>query len=157
MKTIQILYLISFLTLQSCASQTKFPVAVQEVSYQGWVAGVRGGGAGTNFSIQFKTKLPSNIVVKNIYFQNKMAVAQMVSPTICVANFISDANRMKEELVTDEPNPKKTTMEQVKPPFPIKENEAILEYTVQNKIKFFKFTNVKEKEMIPYPSAKPIE
>ena len=136
--------------------QTKFPVAIEDVYYQGWVAGVRGGGAGTSFVIQFKNEIPKSLKLESIYFRNRKAAIQITNGKTAMANFVSDANRMENEMVTDEPKqPVKSIEVEVKPPYKIREDEAVLEYTENNKKKFYKITKIKEREMIAYPSARP--
>jgi hypothetical protein len=40
-------------------------------------------------------------------------------------------------------------------PFVLKKDEAILEFTVKNKIQLYKIKNIPEKELLAYPSARP--
>jgi len=61
-KIVALLFLIS---MASCSSQEQ---AIQEgnmkTSYETWVAGVRGGGSGIHFYVDFKTALSDQIEMK---------------------------------------------------------------------------------------------
>ena len=46
---------------------------IQSASYQTWVAGVRGGGSGIYFNVEFKSELPSNIELKKVIFRGYQA------------------------------------------------------------------------------------
>ncbi|WP_136667543.1 hypothetical protein [Flavobacterium sp. H122] len=148
------LILVLILSVQNCSNQIqdKFPAAVKEVYHQHWIGGVQGGGSGTGFYIEFKTKLPETIVLKQLYFRNGLAQANKTSETQYLFNFVGKANwdRRGELEISDVPAPKT-----INPPYPIKENEAILEYLYKGERKYFKISNVKEKEMLAYPSARP--
>ena len=64
---VSILFLI---LVTSCSSQDKvIKESAIVASYQGWVAGVRGGGSGINFYIDLKSELPANIELKKVIFR----------------------------------------------------------------------------------------
>ncbi|RXR20908.1 hypothetical protein EQG63_02935 [Flavobacterium amnicola] len=153
MKTL-FLFFLTFLSLQNCANkmQEKFPVAIVEAYHQRWVAGVRGGGSGTSVYIGFEKALPQEIELKQLYFRNQLAKANKISESEYNFSFVGTANFDKgDELQSDVPSKAKANQ----PPFAIKEDEAILEYTQKGEKKYFKITNLKEKEMLAYPSARP--
>lgn len=148
-------FLISFLAINNCANklQETFPVSITEAYYQRWVAGVRGGGSGTGFYIKFEKVLPKDLVLNKLYFRGQKDSLRMIDETNYSASFIGKANWQKgnQEIVTDD-SPKITN---VAMPFELKDNEALIEYT-QNKVKkYFKISNLKEKEMEMYPSVRP--
>lgn len=149
------LILIAIISIQNCANQIqdKFPVSIKEVYHQHWVGGVQGGGSGTVFYVEFLKNLPESITLKQLYFRNGLAPVYKISETQYSFNFKGTSNwGRKGELleVSDVPAPKP-----IVPPYPIKEDEAVLEYSYKGEIKYFKFTNVKQKEMLAYPSARP--
>lgn len=153
MKALTILFL-TILSVQNCSNQIqdKFPVAIKEVYHQHWVGGVQGGGSGTVFYVEFLKNLPETITLKQLYFRGGLAPIHKISETQFSFNYKGTSNwdRRGELEVSDVPPPKP-----IVPPYPIKEDEAILEYLFNGKIKYFKFTNVKQKEMLAYPSARP--
>jgi hypothetical protein len=143
----------------SCLSQMViskyFDTKIQKVYYQNWVAGVRGGGGGTNVFIEFKEKPSKDFVLNQLYFRNKKVKITESNDNVYIANIVSDINRRVKDEVTDDANISQKE-EIIKTPFPISENEAILEYTYKNKKRYYKISKIEEKEMLMYPSARPI-
>lgn len=158
MKTV-LLFISTVFFAQNCSKQAlsnnlqeSFPIAIKEAYHQHWTAGVRGGGSGTGFYIDFEKALPENIVLNQLYFRKSLAKAAKVSETQYMFNFKGLTNWKREnEPETDGPN--KATL--IEPPFTIEDNEAILEYTQKGELKYYKITNVKEKAALEYPSARP--
>lgn len=146
------LFLLTLLSAQNCANkiQEKFPIGISKVYHQRWVAGVRGGGSGTGFYITFEKELPNDIQLNQLYFRNGIAQHNKISETEFMFSFVGNAN-FENELQSDVPSKQKD----IEPPFKIEENEAILEYTQKGKKKYYKITNIEEKEMLAYPSARP--
>ena len=158
MKTI-FLFISTILFAQNCSKQAlnnnlqeSFPIAIKEVYHQHWMAGVRGGGSGTGFYIEFEKVLPENIVLNQLYFRKSTAKVNKVSETQYMFSFKGAANWKREnEYESDEPKQGKST----EPPFAIEDNEAILEYTQKGKTKYYKITNIKGKAALEYPLARP--
>ena len=158
MKTI-FLFISTILFAQNCSKQAlnnnlqeSFPIAIKEVYHQHWMAGVRGGGSGTGFYIEFEKVLPENIVLNQLYFRKGMTKANKVSETQYMFSFKGAANwKHENESESDEPTQITTT----EPPFTITDNEAILQYTQKGIKKYYKITNVKEKQPLEYPSVRP--
>jgi hypothetical protein len=153
MKTLHIL-IISILSLQNCANQMQdtFPVKITEAYHHHWVAGVRGGGSGTSFYITFEKILPNDLELNQLYFRKNLAKVHKVSETQYLFSFVGKANQHRaNEFITDDA-PKAKDIE---PPFKVEDNEAILEYTHKGTKKYFKLTNLKQKEMEAYPMVKP--
>lgn len=148
------LILVAILSIQNCSNQIqdKFPIPIKEVYHQHWVGGIQGGGSGTGFYIEFGEKLPETIVLKQLFFRNGLAQVSKVSESQYLFNFVGTANwgRRGELEISDVPVPKA-----IHPPYKIKEDEAILEYLYQGETKYFKLSNVKEKEMLAYPASRP--
>ena len=149
------LFFLTFLSMQNCSNQMqdKFPVKITEAYHQYWIAGVQGGGSGRSFYITFEKDLPADIEIIQLYFRKRLANAQKVSDNEYFFSFTGTSNFERgDEINTD--IAKKEVI--VTPPFTIKDNQAILEYTQKGIKKYFKIINVKEKEMLAYPSARPI-
>lgn len=136
--------------------QNCFPQKTQKIYFQKWVSGVRGGGSGTNFYIQFKKPLATTIQLQKIYFLKQVAKIYSRNNNLYTAHFISKQNN---EAIHLESNlysqyiekDKNGTPETYKTSFVLKENEAVLEYVENNITKFFKIKKVKEIPLIPYP------
>lgn len=132
-----------------------FDTKIQKVYYQNWVAGVRGGGGGTNFFIEFKEKLSKDFVLNQLYFRSNKGKITKSTDNVYFTNQVRNINRREQEEITDDANISQKE-EITKIPFPISENEAILEYTYKNMKRYYKISKIEEKEMLMYPSAKPI-
>ncbi|SFA97874.1 hypothetical protein SAMN05660845_1121 [Flavobacterium swingsii] len=159
MKKSAIILLFFLSGITTCFSQVViskyFDTKIQKVQYQNWVAGVRGGGGGTNVSIEFKEKPSKDFVLNQLYFRNKKVKITESTDNVYFANLVRDINRRVNDEITDDANPSEKE-KIIKTPFPISENEAILEYTYKNMKRYYKISKIEEKEMLMYPSAKPI-
>ncbi len=157
MKNIKI-FLVLFILI-SCApkpeAQTKFSQKIKEIYSQHWVAGVQGGGSGTNVFIQFKKPLPKDIQLQKIFFQDKEIAIIKINDSTFAANFYVKGKRISDLQETDENLPGNQTQNEPKPKYILQPNQAIVEYLLNGKKKRFKISNIKEKEMLAYPSARP--
>lgn len=153
MKTLY-LFLLTVLSMQNCANkmQDSFPVAITEVYHQRWVGGVRGGGSGTGFYITFEKELPLDVELNQLYFRKNIAKANKILDNQYLFSFTGTANFGRGNETESDGSPKTNEIE---PPFKIEDNDAILEYTQKGEKKYFKITNVEEKEMLAYPSTRP--
>ena len=155
-----VIILLFFLSgITTCFSQVViskyFDTKIQKVYYQNWVAGVRGGGGGTNVSVEFTEKPSKDFVLNQLYFRNRKVKITESTDNVYFSNLVSGVNRrVKDEITDDANNSGKEKI--IKTPFPISENEAILEYTYKNMKRYYKISKIEEKEMLMYPSAKPI-
>jgi hypothetical protein len=154
-----VIILLFFLSgITTCFSQVViskyFDTKIQKVYYQNWVAGVRGGGGGTNVSIEFTEKPSKDFVLNHLYFRNKKAKITESTDNVYFVNIVRDINRRVNDEITDDANASQKE-EIIKTPFPISENEAILEYTYKKMKRYYKISKIEEKEMLLYPSAKP--
>jgi len=128
----------------SCESQKKVSErvteSVVETYFEGWVAGVRGGGAGINFHVIFKTPLSDEIQLEKVVFKGYEAVFQTQDGLHYTAFIVtrSGGKNTPEEEQTSEPLPES--------------NQAVLYFKQNGKTAVHTIANVKEKEMLAYPS-----
>lgn len=135
--------------------QEELQEEIQEVYFQGWVAGVRGGGAGIGFYVNFKKPLEDNITLEKVHFRTYEAKFSKVNETNYIANITTGQNQRDEILVetTDEVH-KEPVISNIN----LKGNQAILFFKKDGKLYSKMIEDVKEKEMIAYPSMRrPIE
>lgn len=132
-------------------AQTKSPIAIKEASFQNWIAGIQGGGSGTNFVVDFKNGLSKKVVLRKLYFKNQVALPVKVSNCEYQFSFVGDTNFEQG----NETNGKQSSKKVVSAPLKINDNQALLEYTYLGKKRFFKITKITEKEILAYPSARP--
>ena len=144
---ISILFLI---LVTSCSSQDKvIKESAIVASYQGWVAGVRGGGSGINFYIDLKSELPANIELKKLIFRGYEVPFEKQDNLHFQAMIKTPSNQEKIEGDDTQiyTSPKNALT--------LADNEAILIFLKNGKKYQQKITNVTEKPALEYPSAKP--
>ena len=144
---VSILFLI---LVTSCSSQDKvIKESAIVASYQGWVAGVRGGGSGINFYIDLKSELPANIELKKVIFRGYEVPFEKQDNLHFQAMIKTPGNQQKfdgddSQIFTSPKNA-----------LTLADNEAILVFSKNGKEYQQKITNVVEKPALEYPSARP--
>lgn len=142
-------------SLQDVVSKLPFPT--EEIYFQKWIGGQERTGGGTNFYIKFKKTFPANILLKKVYFREKEAAFKKRDTSIYYAYFYDKPTNpdliLEEDTASKELNIKNQGIKKVK--YNLKENEAILEFEKNSKLQYFKISNITEKELLAYPSAKP--
>lgn len=140
----------------SCSSKksisTELPQAIEEVYFQKWIGGHELSGSGVDFHLKFKNPLPINTSLVKLFFQNKTAFFEKENETTFTAKFYSKSNIIK---VSDSMKTVTNKRENEAFPFRLNPTEAILEFNNKNKIVHLKIVNIKEKELLAYPSAGP--
>ena len=152
------LVLAFILCLSCCATKAQstkaFPQEFKSVYFQKWIGGQELTGTGTNFFIEFKKPLSKEVKPQKIYFQNQEAVCQQLNDTVVAAYFYQKPNKRDLISNTNDSNINETN-ETVKQKYTLLANEAVLEFALNGKNFFFKIINIKEKELIAYPSTRP--
>ncbi len=157
-----VLILISF---SQCSSAQKLQeealVKFGKAYYQNWVAGVQGGGSGIDIFIPVEQEMPKEqIKLDSIYFRGNVSKLEM-SPTntsLFIGRFLSESNQKKDIIMSGNPNDEygnEAPKLKVKIAFELKENECVVSYIEDNKVKYFKIENVVEKQTLYYPSVPP--
>jgi hypothetical protein len=117
--------------------------------YQHWIAGVRGGGSGTNVFIH--ESILEGKDVDSIYFQNKVAKLELPKAPnrFYTAYFKRDVNQRETRGLPHDDHQKLESGF----PFKLENNEAVISFFTASKTKYFKLTNIVKKESLDYPSA----
>lgn len=130
------------------------PFKITEAYYQNWIAGVEEGGTGTNVYIVLKGLNPE-VLIKDIYFRNHKLEAKntAASPTTYVGYLRNTAQR---DVVMDS-NPLNEAQNTFSNSFPfsLQKNEAVISYEEKGAVKYYKISNLSERDVIPYPQANP--
>ncbi len=138
--------------------QKKAPLNFGEVYSQRWVAGIQGGGSGTNLFIPITSQ--SEIKLDSVYFRGQVTKLEVSKDAMLyVGRFKTDFNQPKQDLIlssdqTEEFNnqlPKKP----IKIPFELSDDECVISYRDNNKVMYYKISNIVEKEPLNYPSTPP--
>ena len=138
-------------TEESLYSITQSPPFIIENAYcQEWVAGVKGGGSGTNIYFSIKNLEPG-ILVNEIYFRGKIIKAENTNQNLYVGYIQNDKNR---DVIMDS-NPIKEAENIPPKPFPFKlaEKEAVLSYIFKGREYYCKISDIIEKETLAYPQS----
>lgn len=145
-----VFYIFFATTLLSCNATETF---VQEnnitASCQTWVAGVRGGGSGINFSLELKSELPSNIQLKKLIFKGYEVPFEKQDALHFMAIIKTEGNQQKFD------GDDSQVFTSPKNALTLAENEAVLIFTKNGKEYHQKISNVIEKPSLEYPSARP--
>ena len=123
-----ILFSIFVLVVTSCSCQDKIVKENQlSASYQTWIAGVRGGGSGINFYLEFKSELPSNIELKKVIFRGYEVPFEKQDNLHFQAMIKTPGNQQKyeEDNAPNVTSPKNDTK--------LQDNEAILVFSKKGK------------------------
>jgi hypothetical protein len=150
---------ILFIALTFCSSKkeaTQLPHQIESVYFQKWIGGQELTGSGTNFHLKLKQQLPLNTNLVKVYFQNQEGFFDIENPTTFIARFYSKPQN--PDLILDGQTNKEygnKAPEITKPRFDLKPTEAMLEFHNGNKVEHYKIVDIKEKELIAYPSARP--
>lgn len=161
MKSISILIsLVIGILFTFCSSKkeitTKSASDIEAVYFQKWVGGQELTGSGTNFHLKLKNPLEQDVSLVKVYFQNQEAIFEKENETTFIARFYSKPPN--QDLILDGDSTKEygnKAPEITKPKFNLLPTEAILEFQNKNKTEQLKIINIKEKELIAYPSARP--
>jgi len=147
-KYLSVSILSSFFFMQCSSAQklqkeTSFKTS--NVYYQKWVAGVKGGGSGTNVFIPL-TAEQKEITLDSLYFRGHKVALQTKpnSPKLYIGRIIGSANQKEGYTSSGD-----------KIPFDLKDNEAVVSYSENGNVKYFKIENISEKPMQQFPSAPP--
>lgn len=147
-----------FILTQTCSkapfskmSKSDLPSEIQDIYFQNWVGGRLETGGGTNFVIQFKSALPDDIKLKSVFFRGKSADFETKPNNQFVAYY---TYKPKNDLILDEDATKEYGNQA---PDLTQSNSVSAEiFFIKNEKTYsYKVENVKEKEMLAYPSAKP--
>ena len=136
------------LNMMQCGA-TKFdnnpPFEIKNATYNNWIGGQRGV-SGTRIMIEYTNS--SEVVFDSIYFKNKIAKIELNTQEnkMYLTGHFNTSSRDKNNLILDidsknEINNKPPPQEE-KIPFELKQNEAVIRYQENGKIKYFKVENI---------------
>ena len=133
---------------------TNPPFQVGSAYAQDWIAGVQGGGSGTNFYVTFSS-IKEGVVFEYVYY-GKKGTPLVSSPNVRVQYIGYFKNAMHTDVIMDG----ETINEAVNTPplvstFDLADDEAVFSYTKDGERMHFKISGVERKEPIAYPSVNP--
>lgn len=130
------------------------PFTITDSYAQSWVAGTPEGGSGTNFFLSVKN-IEKGVEIKEVHFRNKKEVLHRTDqrPELFVAYF--NDNKKEDIIISSDPNAEAQNTPPFVTPFRLMHNEAIIGYKQNEKMQYFKLTEIREKPLIAYPGSKP--
>ncbi len=161
-KNIAFTFLLLFVmaSFSQCSStkklQSNAPMTIGKVYYQGWIAGVKGGGSGTNIFIPITN---TNVVPDSVYFRGRVAklTTKFQDTTLYIGRFNSPDNQKHDIVMSSDSAQEygnKMPEKRKEIPFVLKDDECVISYKEGNKIKYYKITNVTKKDMKHYPMSR---
>jgi len=132
--------------------ESKTSFTIEDIYFQKWVAGVKGGGSGINVHLTFQN-LTEKIELQTLYFRGNASpiYSNLNTPNRFIASFITKQNRdiiMDGNTLKESQN---TPPEKI--PFTLDDNDVVISFTENGTLKYFKVEDIKEKPMVAYPAA----
>lgn len=153
---LHILFFCTFLIIfANCANGKKLqedpPIALKQVYYTSYSAGVKGADAG--FNLYIPVEKAATIQMDTVYFRGRKAVLQQDpgDPNLYVATFkIPSAEGKAPELIMHE-DPKKEFGNPIperleKMPFEMEKDEAVVQYVKKGKVSYFKIKDIQNRD-----------
>ena len=120
--------------------QTNIPFSIEKATYNNWVAGVKGGGSGTNVIVTIKDLDPNNIEVDSLYFRSRKVKVEINSSNY-IGRFNSSLNQRLDKVLHSDSQKEfgnQVPEVEMKIPFELENNEAVIRYNEKGKLKFYK-------------------
>ena len=150
------LMLFIIVSFSQCASTLKLQdnllIEIDNVYYQTWVEGFKGGGKGINVFIPIRSNF-NDIFLDSMYFRGKSTKIEYVNATLAVGRFKTEGNQNQDIIISNEPYAEygnKVPKIPQKIPFDLKDDECVVSYIDGNKVKYFKIENIVKGKSKPY-------
>lgn len=128
-------------------AEAAFPVEISNVYYETWISGVRSGGSGTNFFLEFKEPLSENLFLTHVYFRGQKAKIAALSDVRFVASY-RDLVLDPEDLLEGDLS-RVATRDEL--PFPIEDHQALLEYYENQQLSYYLISKIEIREPVYEP------
>jgi len=121
--------------------EKKAPTTIENVYFLKWNAGTQEGGSGINFFIETKD---ASVTFGSLYFRGQQAELKPKpnNDLLYLGCFKSNGNMSNDSI-----------QESSNFPFQLKNNECVISYLKDNKVRYFKISNVIERQSINYPTS----
>jgi hypothetical protein len=131
--------------LQNFVLQEEVPFEIVEYYYQDWPQHTRTSPAGIHLTLVFKENLNS-IELKDVYFKDRQAVLkpELRAPTVYVGKFSKQTDRILDADPVNEYGNEAPQLNK-RNPFEVSTNDAIISYTENGRLFYYKLINVEER------------
>ena len=154
--------MIIILTLLSCAGGKESiysfveepPFKIQQAQFQKWVAGVQGGGSGVNVQVTI-LEIQEGVQIKEMYFREQIVKARsnFETPDYFTGEFL---NQPRPDVIMDGDAVQEAQNTPPREfPFQLKDDEAVISYSLKGEVYFVKVSSMEEKPMLAYPGQNP--
>ncbi len=136
--------------------QTTAPKQMQNIYYQRWNAGVKESGYGVDVYVNITD---NTLVLDSVYFRNKVAKLKLnTKKNVYVGSFKTPYSPSEDTVISSNPNEElqnKITLPKPKIPFDLQANECVITTKENGKTRYYKISNLVEKEALNFPAAPP--
>jgi hypothetical protein len=122
--------------------QTNTPFSIEKATYNDWVAGIKGGGSGTNVIVTIKDLDANNVVIDSVYFRGRKVKVEVKSSNY-IGRFNSYLNQRQDKVLHSDSQKEfgnQGPIIEKEFPFDLEKDEAIISYKEKRKLKFYKIT-----------------
>lgn len=150
----KVFFIIAIITLSSCGSnkiklEGKQLVNFEQAVYSDYNSGIKSGNSGVNIHLVAKNK-EDNIEVLGVYFKQGYANLKFENPNIYSAFIVTSyGEKTKDNFSGTTEVVKSSKPEEMKLPFSLEKNNAVIVCNVKEKKKYFKISLTKKDIGIP--------
>jgi hypothetical protein len=130
--------------------QTKTPFTIERSTYNDWIAGVKGGGSGTNVIVTIKDLDTNNVVIDSMYFRGRRVKVEIKSSSY-IGRFNSILNQRQDKVLHSDSQKEFGNLApkvETEIPFELENDEVVLSYKEKGKLKFYKIQLEKAEDLL---------
>lgn len=156
MKRSMFVLLILMMGLYACSSQKKLtaeaPFTISKAICQTWVGGMEQTGHGTEVTLDLEALQTDQIILKEMYFRGRIGDITMATTADGIKATCNFIEQPKEIAMHSDPAkevgnqpPRLKSEKEMKFPFELEPDEAVVSYMENDSLKFFKVVDVVDK------------
>ena len=130
--------------------ETKAPFSIEKATYIDWVAGVKGGGSGTNVVLVIKDDILKNIEVDSMFFRAQKVKIE-VKDSRYIGRFINNLSKKKDYVLHKDSQKEfgnQAPIVVINTHFELEENEAVISYKEKGRLKYYKIILEKGEQIL---------
>ena len=160
MRLLSYMMIVLLFSLSGCSSQKKLvdkpPFDMGDATCQKWVGGREESGSGLLLNISVNETLSGNTQLQQAYFRGMVADIKMEEKDgqlMATANFLNKRDEKPDMVMHSDPKKEvgnKPPKLKDKFPFELEADECVVSYLEDDKMQYFKITDIKEKKPLSY-------
>jgi hypothetical protein len=130
--------------------QSKTPFSIEKATYNDWIAGIKGGGSGTNVIVTIKDLDANNVVIDSMYFRGQKVKVEVKNSNY-IGRFNSDLNQRQDKVLHSDSQKEfgnQVPIMEKEFPFDLENDEAVISYKEKNKLNFYKIQLEKGEDLL---------